>query len=155
MSVRRVIKPLKSHIFYVRSNQIQPGNHWNNLKMSGDTNILLGLSCILQIQPSTWASWECWERRRWTKLFGWNVMHCLKLHVLANPKKQTNAHACFQFASKFKPYCMFRSCFELFILVVLQQTKGLPSLILPIFAGIASLYSSCICSSSVLFGLVI
>jgi len=77
-------------------------------------------------------------------------MHCLKIHVLADPKKQTNIHACFQFASKFKPYYMFCSCFELFILVVLQQAMGLPSL-LPIFAGNASLYSDCICSISVIF----
>jgi len=38
---------------------------------------------------------------------------------------------------------MFCSYFELFILVGLQQTVGLLSLI-PIFVGNASLYSSCI-----------
>jgi len=59
------------------------------------------------------------------------------MHVLAAPKDQTNVHACFQFASKFKPHCMFFSCFELFTLVELQQTMGLPSLS-PIFAGNAS-----------------
>jgi len=36
---------------------------------------------------------------------------------------------------------MLCSCFELFILVGLQQTIGLPSL-MPLFAGNASLYSS-------------
>jgi len=41
---------------------------------------------------------------KWTRLFGWNVMHCLKMHVLAVQKKQTNFNACFQFASKFKQY---------------------------------------------------
>jgi len=45
---------------------------------------------------------------------------------------------------------MFCSCFELFISVGLQQTAGLPSL-MPIFADDASLYSSCICSGSVIF----
>jgi len=37
---------------------------------------------------------------------------------------------------------MFCSCFELFILVVLQQTMGILSL-MPIFAGNASFYRSC------------
>jgi len=37
---------------------------------------------------------------------------------------------------------MFCSSFEPFILVALQQTMGLPSL-MPIFAGYTSLYSSC------------
>jgi len=37
---------------------------------------------------------------------------------------------------------MFRSSFQLFILVEIQQTMGLPSL-MPIFVGHASLYSSC------------
>jgi len=64
------------------------------------------------------------------------------MHVLAAPKKQTNVHACFQFASKFKPYYMFCSCFELFILVGLQEIMGLPSL-MPIFPGNVFLYSSC------------
>jgi len=64
------------------------------------------------------------------------------MHVLAAPKKQTKVYPCFQFASKFKPYYTFCSCFELFILVGLQQTVGLPSL-MPIFAGYAFLYSSC------------
>jgi len=73
-----------------------------------------------------------------------------KMHVLADPKKQANLHACLQFVSKFKPHYMFCSCFELFILVGLQQTMGLPSL-LPIFAGNASFYSSSICCSSVIF----
>jgi len=76
-------------------------------------------------------------------------MHCLKMHVLAAPKKQTNVHACFLFVSKFKPYHMFCSCFELCISVGLQQAMGLPSL-MPIFVGNASLYSSCIRSSSVI-----
>ena len=71
-------------------------------------------------------------------------MHCLKKHVLGAPKKQTNTHACFQFASNFKSYDMFCSCFELFIVV------GLPSR-MPIFAGNASFYSSCVCTSSVIF----
>jgi len=35
-----------------------------------------GLSCILQIEP-TWTPCECWQRHRWTKLFGWNAMHCV------------------------------------------------------------------------------
>jgi len=47
-------------------------------------------------------------------------------------------------------YYMFCSCFELFISVGLQQIMGPPSLI-PIFVGNASLYSSCIHSSSVIF----
>jgi len=31
------------------------------------------------LHPAKWtrAPCECWQRRRWTKLFGWNVMHCL------------------------------------------------------------------------------
>jgi len=37
---------------------------------------------------------------------------------------------------------MFCSCYELFILAGLQQTMGLPYLF-PIFAGNASLHSSC------------
>jgi len=40
--------------------------------MSGEAIVSLGLSCILQIEP-TCACCECWQRRRWTKLFGWNV----------------------------------------------------------------------------------
>jgi len=51
---------------------IQKGNHQNNLKISGETTISLGLNCILQIVP-IWAPCECWQRCRWTKLFGWNV----------------------------------------------------------------------------------
>jgi len=47
-----------------------------------------------------------------------------KMYVLADQKKQTNVHACFQFASKFKPYYMFCSCFELFILEVLNKPWG-------------------------------
>jgi len=54
------------------------------------------------------------------------------MHVLAAPKKQTNVHERFQFASS-----------QLFILAGFQQTMGLPYL-LPIFAGNASLHSSCI-----------
>jgi len=64
------------------------------------------------------------------------------MHVVAAPNKQTNVHACFQFASKFKPYYMFCSCFEPVILVGFQQTMGLPPL-MPIFTGNAFLYSSC------------
>jgi len=46
--------------------------------MSGETTtgISLGLSCILRIEPVR-APRECWQRRRWTKLFRWNWMHCL------------------------------------------------------------------------------
>jgi len=39
--------------------------------ISGITT-LIGLSCILQIEP-TWTPSICWQRRRWTKLFGWSV----------------------------------------------------------------------------------
>jgi len=49
----------------------------------------------------------------------------------------------------FKTCYMFCLCFKLFILVGLQQTTGLPSL-MPIFAGYASSYSS-LYSSSVIF----
>jgi len=41
-----------------------------------ETTTSIGLSCILQIEP-TWAPCICWQRLRWTKLFGWNAMHCL------------------------------------------------------------------------------
>jgi len=40
--------------------------------MSGETTISLGLSCILQTEP-TWAPCKCWQRRRWNELFGRNV----------------------------------------------------------------------------------
>jgi len=53
-----------------------------------ETTTSIGLTCILHIDP-TWAPCICWQRRRWTKLFGWNVTHCLKMHVLAAPKKKT------------------------------------------------------------------
>jgi len=40
--------------------------------MSGEPTVSLGLSCILQTEP-TWAPCICWQRRRWTKLFEWNI----------------------------------------------------------------------------------
>ena len=69
-------------------------------------------------------------------------MHCLKMHVLAAQKKQTNVHACFQLASNFKSY--YRFCSFL-------QTMGLPSFLRSIFAGNASSCSCCTCSTSVMF----
>jgi len=45
--------------------------------------VSLGLSCILQIER-TLAPCQCWQRCRWTKLFGWNVTHCLKLRASTN-----------------------------------------------------------------------
>jgi len=44
--------------------------------MSGDNNVLLGLSRILQTVP-TLASCKWWKRHWWTKLLGWYEMHCL------------------------------------------------------------------------------
>jgi len=63
-------------------------------------------------------------------------MHCLKIHVLAAPKEKKQCHACFQLAPN---QTMFCSCFELFILVGLQQNMGSHS---PIFAGKTFLYWS-------------
>jgi len=42
------------------------------MKISGETTTSTGLSHILQIEP-TWAPCQCWQRCRWTELFGWNV----------------------------------------------------------------------------------
>jgi len=55
--------------------------------MSGDNNVLLCLSCILQIEP-TLASWKCWKTHLWTKLLGWYTTHCLKCMFLL-PQRST------------------------------------------------------------------
>jgi len=55
--------------------------------MTGGTNVLLGLSCILQAEP-TLASCKCWKRHWWTTLLEWYAMHCLKCIFLL-PKRNT------------------------------------------------------------------
>jgi len=64
------------------------------------------------------------------------------MHVLAAQINQPMSVYRGMFSVFFKPNHMFCSCFELFILVGLQQTMGLTSL-MPIFAGSASFYNSC------------
>jgi len=75
-------------------------------------------------------------------------MHCLNTHVLDAPKKQNNVYARFQFTSKQTMY-MFCSCFELFILVGLQQTTGYHLLCL--FSLVMLLCTVVVCSGSVIF----
>jgi len=64
-------KNYNNHVLHI-FNLIPQGNHLKKLKMSGEIAISLGPSCILQTVP-TWARCKCWQRRRWTKLFAWNV----------------------------------------------------------------------------------
>ena len=68
-------------------------------------------------------------------------MHCPKTHVLAaHINKPMSMHVFHLLQTK--SLYMFWSCFELLILVGLQQTTELSSL-MPIFAGNASLYRHC------------
>jgi len=95
-------------------------------QISGETTISLGPYCILQNEP-TRASCECWQRRRWTKLFEWNVTHCLKLLFLLPQRNKPMPRNARQVSNQ-------TSCFKPFILVGHQQIIGVPSL-MPIFAG--------------------
>jgi len=64
-----------------------------------------------------------------------------KLHVLAAPKACINAHACFQFASNQTRLYVMLMCWDVHFSGA-STNHGLPSL-MPIFAGNASLCSSC------------
>ena len=94
-----------------------------------------------------WAPCDCWQRRRWTKLIGWNVTHCLKINLSFYPQK-TNQYA-YMLSICFKPKYMLFSCFKLFVLVGLQQTMGFHLLCL---CSLAMLLSKVVVwSSSVIF----
>jgi len=66
------------------------------------------------------------------------IIHCLKMHVLAAQKDKPKSMHVFNLLQTNYVFC---TCFELFISVGLQQTMGLPSLILFLLDN-ASLYSS-------------
>ena len=127
-----------SHIYFQPDSIRKPSKHSQNIEWN--YYITIDLSHILQIEP-TWSPCECCQRRRWTKVFGWNATHCLKIHGFGS-RKQINQCP-----------CMLSICFKrnnVYGLLIFwavyfrwpQQFMGLPHL-MPIFAGNASLYSSC------------
>jgi len=64
--------------------------------------------------------------------------------------KEINQRPC-MFSISLKPNYIFCSCFELFILVGLPQTMGLPSLVPVLLAMLLCTVSYTVCSSSVIF----